>query len=301
VSDYLVRIITEAGNVRALACVSTGLVREAARRHATLPTATVALGRALTGAALFGALLKTGQRVALKFEGNGPLKKIIVEAESNGVVRGFVGEPWVALATDDGRHDVAGAVGRAGFLTVIKDLGLKEPYRSTVQLYRSTIAKDLAWYLTESEQVPSAVGLGVYTAGDTVAAAGGFLIQSLPPRDEAPIDLLMERIDKLPPLSEFFLAGNTPEELLEALFAGIPYKTLEKRALAFVCSCSRERIERVLLSLGKKELADMLARDGGAEVSCEYCRESYRYDRADLERLIAEAEAGGKKGDSGLA
>lgn len=292
-SDYLVRILSEAGNVRALACVTTGLVQEAASRHATLPTATVALGRALSGAALCGALLKTGQRVAFKFEGNGPLKKIIVEAESNGAVHGFVGDPQVALVTADGRHDVAAALGRAGFLTVTKDLGLKEPYRSTVQLYTSEIAEDLAWYLTESEQVPSAVGLGVYTTGDGgVAAAGGFLIQSLPPRNEAIIDQLMARIGQLPPLSEFLLAERGPEELLEMLFIGIPYKTLEKRLLAFVCSCSRERIERALLSLGRKELADMLARDGRADVSCEYCREQYHYSGADLERLIAEAFAG---------
>ncbi|HEY6838623.1 MAG TPA: Hsp33 family molecular chaperone HslO [Geobacteraceae bacterium] len=287
-SDYLVRIITDTGNVRALACVTTDLVREGASRHGTLPTAGAALGRALTGGALFGALLKTGQRVALKFEGNGPLGKIIVEAESNGAVRGLVGEPRVDLADAEGHLDVAGALGRAGFLTVTKDLGLKEPYRSTVQLYTSGIAEDLAWYLTESEQVPSAVGLGVATGEDgTVASAGGFLIQSLPPQDDATIDLLMKRIAALPPLADFFRSGKTPEELLALLFEGIPCKTLEKRALAFVCSCSRARIERVLISLGKEELADIFARQGEAEVGCEFCGEHYRFDREELERLLA--------------
>jgi molecular chaperone Hsp33 len=296
-SDYLVRILTDAGNVRALACVSTDLVREAARRHGTLTTATVALGRALTGGALFGALLKTGQRVAFKFEGNGPLKKILVEAESSGAVRGCIGDPWVALATPDGGHDVAGALGRAGFLTVTKDLGLKEPYRSTVQLYTSGIAEDLAYYLTESEQVPSAVGLGVFTEGaDDVAAAGGFLIQSLPPRDEAAIDLLMKRIADLPPLSDYFHAGRTPEELLALLFDGIPYKTLEKRALAFACSCSRERIERVLISLGHADLAALIEQQGETEVTCEFCRERYRFDREELERLLAESRQSSEAG-----
>src|SRR5512147_2098590 len=147
-TDYMVRIITETENVRALACVTTGLVDEARQRHGTWPTASAALGRALTGGALFGALLKTGQRVALRFEGNGPLKKIIVEAEANGAVSGYVGVPEVDLPDRDGKLDVAGAVGQAGFLTVARDLGLKEPYKGMVQLYSSEIAEDLAYYLT---------------------------------------------------------------------------------------------------------------------------------------------------------
>src|SRR5919109_928144 len=154
-TDYLVRIITKSGNIRALACVTTGLVEEACRRHGTWPTASAALGRALTGGALLGALLKSGQRVALKFEGNGPLKKVLAEADSNGAVRGCAGNPEVALVRADGKLDVAGALGGAGFLTVTKDLGLKEPYKGTVMLYTSEIAEDLAYYLTESEQVPS--------------------------------------------------------------------------------------------------------------------------------------------------
>lgn len=182
VSDYLVRILSKNGKVRALACTTTDLVNELKRRHDTWPTASAALGRALTGGALFGSLLKTGQRVALKFEGNGPLKKILIEADSNGAVRGCVGVPHVHLPEKGGKLDVAGALGRAGFLTVSKDLGLKEPYRGTVQLYSSEIAEDLALYLTESEQIPSAVGLGIFVETDnSIAAAGGFLIQALPP------------------------------------------------------------------------------------------------------------------------
>jgi molecular chaperone Hsp33 len=289
VSDYLVRLLTREGNVRALACVTTEIVREAATRQGALPTAAAALGRALTGGALMGALLKSHQRLAFKFEGNGPLKKVIVEADSNGALRGLVGDPLVFLTHADGRLDVAGAIGRAGFLTVTKDLGMNEPYKSIVQLYTSEIGEDLAYYLTESEQTPSAVGLGVaMDEEEGIVAAGGFLIQALPPGDEAMIDLLMERIGRLPLLAEIFRAGKTPEELLELLFTGIPYTIIEKRALAFVCSCSRERIERILLSLGKGELADMLARQGEAEVTCEFCRERYHFDRSDLERLQAE-------------
>lgn len=289
-TDYLVRVISTGGAVRAMACLTTGLVADACRRHGTFPTASAALGRALTGGALFGALLKTGQRVALAFEGNGPLRKILVEADANGAVRGCVGNPEVALLRDDGKLDVAGALGRAGLLTVTKDLGLKEPYRGTVMLYSSEIAEDLAYYLTESEQVPSAVGLGVFVAGDnTIGAAGGFLIQALPPHDEAVIDRLMARIETMPPVTELLRSGTDPEGLLEYLFAGIPYDTLEKRALAFACSCSRERIERVLLSLGTDELAAMIADRGEAEVACELCRERYHFSRDELQRLHDEA------------
>ena len=288
-NDYLVRIIAKSGSFRALACLSTDLVGEAGRRHGTMPTATAALGRALTGGALMGALLKTGQRLALKFEGNGPLGKILVEAESNGAVRGCVGNPSAELPPRKGKLDVAGALGRAGFLTVTKDLGLKEPYRGMVQLYSSEIAEDLAYYLTESEQVPSAVGLGVFVESDgRVAAAGGFLIQALPPRDDTMIDRLMERIAALPPLSELLRQGEMPETLLERLFAGIPCDTLEKRVIAFHCSCSRERIERVLLSLGESELVALQREQGSAEVTCEFCRQGYLFEAADLERLRRE-------------
>lgn len=291
-SDYLVRVISKSGNVRGLACVTTGLVDEICKRHGTLPTATAALGRALTSGALLGALLKTGQRVALRFEGNGPLKKILVEADSNGSVRGYVGAPEVHMRRPDGGLDVAQALGRAGFLTVAKDLGLKEPYRGTVQLYSSEIAQDVALYLVESEQIPSAVGLAEYVEQDgTVTAAGGFLIQAVPPVDPAVVDQLMAHIEQLPPLSELLQSGKTPEEILELLFAGVPYDTLEKRPLAFACSCARERIERVLLAMGKKELQSLRKEQKGAEVTCEYCGERYLFEEADLDRLIALIEA----------
>jgi len=290
-TDYLVRVIAKSGSVRGLACVTTGLVNEVCKRHDTYPTATAALGRALTAGTLMGALLKTGQRVALRFEGNGPLQKIMVEADSDGSVRGYVGEPHVHLLRPDGKLDVAQAIGRAGFLTVAKDLGLKEPYRGTVQLYRSTIAQDLAYYLVESEQIPSAVGLSEFLELDgTVAAAGGFLIQAVPPVDTQVVEELMEHIEKLPPLSELLHSGKTPEEILELLFAGTPYEVLEKRELAFACSCSRERIERVLISMGKKELVSLREERQGAEVTCEFCGEHYLFDEADLDRLAAEAK-----------
>ena len=183
-SDEVIRGLVEGVNARAVACVTTHLVREACQLQGTLPTATVALGRALSAAALMVALLKDNQRVSLKFEGNGPLRKVISEADADGAVRGTVGERHVDLPRSGDGIDVAAALGRAGFLTVRKDLGLREPYSGTVQLLTSEIAADLAYYFTESEQLPSAVGLGVFLDGTgAVAAAGGFLLQSLPPSD----------------------------------------------------------------------------------------------------------------------
>ena len=194
--DYLVRLITEEEEHSGPCLHYDHLVNDARKRHRTFPTATAALGRALTGGELLGALLEPDQRVALKFTGNGPLKKIIVEAEGDGTVRGYVEVPQVDLPPRNGKFDVGGALGREGFLTITKDLRLKEPYNGVVKLYTGEIASDIAFYLTESEQIPSAVGLGVFVETDgSVTASGGFLVQSLPPADEALIDSLAGRIE----------------------------------------------------------------------------------------------------------
>lgn len=288
-NDYLVRIIAKEANVRALACVTTALVDKACQRHGTYPTASAALGRALTGGLLLGALLDPEQRVALLFEGNGPLKKIIVEAESNGVVRGYVKVPEVDLPLKNGKLDVAGAIGRAGFLTVTKDLRLKDPYRGTVQLATSEIATDIAQYLTDSEQIPSAVGLGVFVAPDLhVTAAGGFLVQALPGADEEVLDELIERITHMPPVTEQLRGGATPEKLLETIFGDVSYEVLENQLLRYRCSCSRARIEQAVITLGKEEIAALIRDDEVIDVTCEFCRKTYVFQRAEFERLLGE-------------
>ena len=288
-NDYLVRIMASDARVRALACVTTTLVNEACTRHGTYPTASAALGRALTGGLLLGTLLEPDQRVALMFEGNGPLKKILVEAESNGEVRGYVKVPEVDLPSRNGKIDVSGALGKSGFLTVTKDLRLREPYRGTVQLYTGEIASDIAYYLTKSEQIPSAVGLGVYVEPDlTVTAAGGFLIQSLPPSDESMIDILIEHIREMPSITDQLRSGKTPEALLETIFAGIPFEILENLSLTYRCSCSRGRIEQALITLGKKEIASIIAKDEIIDVTCEFCRKGYVFSRKELKRLMDE-------------
>jgi molecular chaperone Hsp33 len=288
-NDYLVRIMAKDPCVRALACVTTTLVNEACTRHGTYPTASAALGRALTGGLLLGALLEPDQRVALMFEGNGPLKKILVEAESNGEVRGYVKVPHVDLPSRNGKIDVSGALGKSGFLTVTKDLRLREPYRGMVQLYTGEIASDIAYYLTKSEQIPSAVGLGVYVEPDhTVTAAGGFLIQSMPPSDESMIDILIEHIRDMPSITDQLRSGKTPEALLETIFAGIPFEILENLSLTYCCSCSRGRIEQALITLGKKEIASIIAKDEIIDVTCEFCRKGYVFTRKELKRLMDE-------------
>jgi molecular chaperone Hsp33 len=287
--DYLVRIITEDKNILAMACITTTLVNDARVRHGTYPTATAALGRALTGGELMGALLDTDQRVAIKFEGNGPLKKIIVEAQSNGTVRGYVSVPEVELPPKNGKLDVSGALGRTGYLTVTKDLRLKEPYMGVVQLYSGEIASDLAFYLAESEQIPSAVGLGVFVESDwNVSAAGGFLIQSLPPSDEALVDSLVESINAMHPVTKQLREGKTPEDLLKGIFKDISFTILEKRPLSFACTCSRERIEQALITLGHTEIEKIIEEEDIVDITCQFCRHQYVFTNSELEQILHE-------------
>lgn len=284
--DYLLRAIAREANIRALACVSTGLVSEACKRHHASPTACAALGRALTGGALMAALLKEGQRVALKFEGNGPVGKIIVEAESSGHVRGYVSNPWVEIEPREGKLDVAGAVGKSGTLLVIKDLGLRDPYNGMVPLYSGEVAEDLAYYFTESEQIPSAVGLGVFVNNEgLVRAAGGFLLQSFPPRNHRLIEKLVQKIEKMPTVTEILREGKGPSDILNIIFEGIPYDLLEEKEIAFKCNCSRERVEAALISLGMEELERLVVEEGGAQVKCEFCKALYEFDEKDLKAL----------------
>jgi len=288
--DYLVRAITDGANVIGLACMTTALVEEARKIHGTSRTASAALGRAMTGGLLMGALLKRGQRLALKLEGNGPLKKIIVEADHDGTVRGFVSVPEAEVPFKEEKLNVSGALGSQGLLTVIKDLGLREPYQGVVPLLSGEIGEDIAFYYSESEQIPSAVGLGVFVEPDgKVSAAGGFLIQTLPPTDAKMADRLIENIRKIPRVTEFFRDGKTPEALLADLFSGTTCHVLGRSPLSFRCRCSQERVEKILVALGKGELRKMIDEQGKAEVTCEFCRTGYPFSRKELENLLLEA------------
>jgi len=288
-NDYLIRIISEKANVIGLACITSALVEEAARLHQTSPTASAALGRALTGGLLLGCMIKEGQRVGLKFEGNGPLKKIVVEADSKGCVRGLVENPSADAPPRKGKLDVSGIVGREGFLTVLKDIGLKEPYQGIVKLRTGEIAEDIAFYLSESEQIPSAVGLGVFVEPDgKISAAGGFMIQSLPPSEGPVLDQLEENIGKMPSVTEMIRRGNLPEDMLAGIFAGIDYRVIEKRGLSYCCTCNRDRIERILISLGCDELNKLKSEREEIQVTCEFCRTTYSFNRGEIQNLLDE-------------
>lgn len=288
--DYLLRIIAKEAGVRAFACLTTNLVQEAARRHETSPVAGLALGRALTAATLVGALLKVQQRVALKFEGNGPLQKVLVEADSYGRVHGYVAAPGFEMPLTDDSFDLAAAIGRAGLLTIVKDLRLKQLSESVTPLTTSDFAGDLQAYFEQSEQIGTAVQIGeLLDERGQVRLAGGLLVQELPTQaQDSRLPWLQERLQELPPVAALFGQGLSPEEVLALLFAGLPYEVLEQRPLRFQCDCSWERTRQVLASLGAQEVTNLLQTEGEAEVHCHYCRETYRFDAADLELLLAE-------------
>jgi molecular chaperone Hsp33 len=291
VKDYLVRALAKEAGIRAFACVTTDLVNEARERHGTSPTATVALGRALTGGALLGALLRVGHRVAIKFEGSGPLEKIVVEADSHGRVRGYVARPEVDLPLIQEEYDVVNAIGQAGLLTVVKDVQLKELVEGVVHLETSDIDGDLTSYLEQSEQIPSAIQLGLALSEDgRVELAGGLLFQSIPPQGAEEIARIKERLQELPPVEVLLETEKSPEAVLALIMTGIPYETLEQRPLRFECNCSRERTRRALLTLAREELEALLQSEGEAVVECHFCHEQYVFGREELEQLIEEVE-----------
>lgn len=286
-ADILQRVIAEKENFFGVACDTTQLVTEACRRHDVGPVAGAALARGITGAVLLASLLKDEQSVLLRFEGNGPLKKLIAEAGTAGWARGYVAEPKAELPLINGKIDVAGGIGRAGFLTVIKDIGMKEKYQGTVQLYTSEIAEDIAYYLSESEQIPSAVSLGVHFEKDgTIAAAGGFIVQSLPPADETVIAGLEQRIAKMDSVTSMLKRRTTPAEILQQLFAEIPHKETGSTKLKYQCSCSREKMAQALFSLGQDEIEKILQEEEKIQVNCEFCRDSYSFTKEDMKTIF---------------
>ncbi|MFY9398324.1 MAG: Hsp33 family molecular chaperone HslO [Desulfomonilia bacterium] len=287
--DYMIKVITKDEDLIGIACLTTGLVNEARLRHGTFPTATAALGRALTGAELAASTLDPEQRVALKFEGNGPLRKIVVEADGTGAVRGYVAAPETELPPRDGKLDVSGALGRNGFLTVSKDLRLKDVYTGVVQLHSGEIASDLAYYFSESEQVPTAVGLGVFVERDWhVSAAGGFMVQSLPSSDQERVESVIRHIERMDSVTAQIRDGKLPEDILGTIFEGIPFQVIEKRGLAFRCSCSRERIEQAVISLGRREMEKLSEGSETLDISCQFCGRVYTFSRQDIQRLLKE-------------
>ncbi len=283
--DELIRATAMNGAIRAFAVRATQTVEQLRRRHGLYPTAAAALGRTAAAGAMMGAMLKGEEKLTLQIKGDGPLGQIVVDANAKGEVRGYVDHPQVHLPSNrEGKLDVAGAVGRNGFIYVMKDLRLKEPYSGSVPIVSGELAEDFTYYFAKSEQTPSSVALGVLVNTDSsIRAAGGFIIQLLPGLADAEIERLERQLSALPPITAMLDQGLALEEILgRVLESPVVHERMEIR---FRCKCSRERIERTLISLGGAEIESMIEEDGRAEVVCHFCNEAYSFELRDLQAI----------------
>lgn len=287
-NDYIIRATAANDQIRAFAAVTTEMVETAREHHNTSPVATAALGRLLTAGAMMGSMMKEEKDVlTLQIKAGGPLQGITVTADSQGNVKGYVGNPDVCIpANSKGKLDVAGAVG-PGFLTVIKDMGLKEPYSGQVMLQTCEIAEDLTYYFATSEQVPSAVGLGVLmNKNNTVRQAGGFIVQLMPFAEEDVISKLEQNVQKINSVTNLLEEGHTPESLLEKVLEGFDVQINEKMDTRFHCNCSKERVEKALISIGRKELNEMIQEGKPIEMNCHFCNTNYNFTVEELKEIL---------------
>jgi molecular chaperone Hsp33 len=295
-ADKLIRATAAGGGIRAVGAITTRLTEEARSRHRLSYVSTAALGRAMTAGLLLASSMKTEEsRVNLRFKGNGPMGGLLVDAGANGTVRGYVHNPDVELPPNAlGKLDVGGAVGSQGYLYVVRDVGYGYPYSSTVELVSGEIGDDVANYLVSSEQTPSALMVGVFVGAKGVDAAGGLLIQVLPKaaRDEKLVTLLEERVGSLKGFTPLLQAGKTLPDILEQLLGDLELEILpEVQMLNFHCGCSTERMLGALKMLGTAELEDMILKDRGAEVTCDFCGEVYQVTEDGLSQLVYELQA----------
>lgn len=287
--DYIVRASLANDSVRAFFIRSTHLVAEARERHRTLPVVTAALGRLLSAGAIMGSMMKGDKDiVTISLKGDGPAGYITVTADSHGHVKGFPGNPNVDIPRKyAGKLDVGTAVGR-GLLTVSYDLGLKEPYSGQVEIQTGEVAEDLAYYFTVSEQLPSAVGLGVMVDTDSsVKHAGGFIVQLLPDAPEDVIELLEKKLANLEPVTTMMEQGMTPEEMLLHIFEGVDIEFTERHDVKFYCDCSKEKVKRALAAISDKDLQDIVNDDEDIEVKCFFCNTAYKFSIADIKDILS--------------
>jgi molecular chaperone Hsp33 len=288
VADLLARALAADGAIRGLAAVTTDLVEEAHGRHGTLPTATAALGRGLTAALLLAGTLKHDERLSLEFRGDGPLRGILVDANPEGDVRGFVQRPATHLPARNGKLDVGGALGRGVLCVMRVPLAGGSLYRSIVPLISGEIGTDVASYLLDSEQCPSAVGVGVFVEPDGhVGAAGGYLLQAMPGAPAEAIARLEQNVEAAPSPTELVRGGCDAGAVLAHLLGGLSMRLLEDRPVRFRCRCSRERINVAMVAMGRAELAELLGTDRRAEVVCEFCATRYHVEEPELRALLS--------------
>lgn len=290
---YILRAIDESETIKISAAITSDVVEEAARIHKLSKTTSAALGRVLTAAAIIGSWQKNEKdSITLSIKGNGAAGSIVATCKNDGFVKGYVTNPMADLPIreSDGKIDVAGIVGE-GNLTLTIDTGMKKPYTGTVNLTTGEIAEDLAVYFLQSDQVPSAVGLGVLVDVDySIKAAGGFIIQLMPDASEEQISKLEENLKGLPSVTSILDEYHDTEKLIEILMKDIDFKILEKRDIAYKCNCSREKVEDAIVSVGPKEIEEILIEEKKAEVSCYFCDKVYNFEEEDLERMLKKAK-----------
>lgn len=290
--DYVIRATAANGSIRAFAASTRNLVQHAREIHHTSPVASAALGRMLTAAAMMGGMLK-GEKdlVTLQIRSLGPLKGIVVSGDAHCRVKGYVFNPNVDIPCKyPGKLDVSGAIGE-GYMSVIKDIGLKEPYAGRIQLVSGEIAEDLTYYFAQSEQVPSAVGLGVLVETDTsIRQAGGFMIQLMPDATEEVISALEQRLNTIPYVTDLLDMGKTPEDILEMILGDMDLKIMDKVPAEFYCNCTKERVEKALISIGREELEKIINEDKKANLHCHFCSKEYDFTEEELRTLLESAK-----------
>ena len=291
-SDYIVRATAADSQIRAFAITSKEMVEEARRAHDTRPVITAALGRLLSGAAMMGTMMKgDNDLLTIQIQCGGPAKGLTVTADSHGHVKGFPMESQVELPLNaQGKLDVGRALG-LGVMSVIKDMGLKEPYVGQIALQTGEIAEDLTYYFATSEQIPSAVGLGVLVDKDlSVRQAGGFIIQLMPFTDEKVIDALEKKLSSVKSVTSMLDAGMTPEDILQELLGEFGVEITEKTETRFACNCSKERMEKALISIGRKDLEEMIKDGEPIEMNCHFCNSHYQFSVEELKKILAQAK-----------
>ena len=287
--DYMIRATAADDSIRAFAATTRQMVEDARMAHDTTPVCTAALGRLLTGGVMFGSMLKEDRAlVTLQIRSDGPAGGITVTADSHFHAKGYVNNPHVRIPLKpNGKLDVSGALGK-GTLTVIRDIGLKDPYIGTVRMPSGEIAEDLTYYFAESEQIPSSVGLGVLVDRDwSVKQAGGFILQLMPGASDDVIDELERRLQKVDSVTAMLEDGMLPEDILGELVGSFGLQITQKHEVSFACSCSKERIEKALISIGPKDIREMIDEGRPVEVGCQFCGRKYTFDMDDLRRILS--------------
>ena len=289
-SDVLVKATAAGNTVRALAAVTTGVADEARLRHNTAPTATAALGRTMTAGLLLGSMMKEDGQLSIQFMGNGPLQGLVIDANAQGEVRGFVYQPRAHLPVRNGKLDVGGVVGKGTMAVMRRQRWDKEPYRSVLPIVSGEIGQDIANYLLTSEQVPSAVSLGVFVQPDeTVTAAGGFIIQAMPGADDTRLADIEEAVANARPVSQMVRDGLTPWQIISRVLEKFDPQCMDQMPVRFTCHCSRERVQGIIVALGLREVEALLEKEDDISVACEFCAEQYSFEPQEARTVLAEA------------